>query len=88
MSKELKSGMKEFEIWQEGYAATGEHGTAFLMGRIKAESFEQACRTFKNGKGIKISLDLKEDGSFQYSYPSVWACRLYDNETDARKHFG
>lgn len=72
-----------WQVWTEGYAATGEHGTATYHGEVRAETFDQACRII-----LGDSLDLKEDGSFRYPYPSVWACRCYDNEADARKAFG
>ena len=75
--------MKEFEIWSEGYAATGEHSEARFHGKMKAESFIQACIKFFGNK-----LDINKDGSMRYTYPSIWGCRLYDNETDARKSFG
>jgi hypothetical protein len=98
--------MKEFEIWSEGYAATGEHSPAYYHGKAFGETFEDACRNFRQPediprqwcmpnedpilikKGTPLNLDLKEDGSFRYPHPSIWACRLFDNEADARKSFG
>lgn len=35
--------LKEYEIWEEGYAATGESGTAHLVGKVMARNFGQAC---------------------------------------------
>ena len=94
--------MKLFEIWIEGYAATGESGVAHKIGEWEAKTFEEACRNFVYpddietsdpnykipAKGTKLKLDLKPDGSLQYARPSIWACRLYDNEADVRKSFG
>lgn len=80
--------MKEFEIWSEGYAATGERGTAYFHGKAKGETFEEACKNFRDSDGEPLGLDLNEDGSLRYDRPSIWACRLFDNEADARKSFG
>jgi len=97
---------KEFEIWVEGYAATGERGYASYIGKATGETFEEACRNFEYPHNIlrvwplpgedpilihageKLNLDLKQDGSICYDRPSIWACRLFDNETDAKKSFG
>lgn len=68
---------KMWQVWTEGYAATGEYGTATYHGECFAESFDEACK--------KI---LGDSVDFHYGYPSVWACKCYDNEIDARKSFG
>ncbi len=74
-----------YEIWMEGYAATGESGTAQYVGSVKAKSFGGACIKFsKTKEGIKKQWDEYFD-SKKLSY---WGCRLYDNETDARRAFG
>lgn len=75
--------MKEFEIWMEGYAATGESSDAQFIGKIMAETFNEACEKLRPGE-----LDKNEDGTYRYKTPSIWARHLYDNETDARKAFG
>ena len=87
--------MKTFQIWMEGFAATGQSQDAHYIGESKGEDFADACNNFtypndiKNlsdevivKKGDKLKLDEHRD------YPCIWACRLYDNETDARKYFG
>lgn len=74
---------KMWQVWTEGYAATGEHHTATYHGEVRAETFEEACRII-----LGKSLDLREDGSLQYDRPAVWNCRCFDNEADARKSFG
>lgn len=89
---------KEFEIWIEGYAATGEHGTANYIGNATGQSFKEACENFTYPEDI-MGYDsstiivhkgdrLKLDEGRHYDYPSIWACRLYDNEADARRSFG
>jgi hypothetical protein len=90
--------MKEFEIWSEGYAATGERAGAHFHGKAMGETFEDACKNFREPNDIKdwegkvivpkgspLNLDKNRDGSVKLS---IWACRLFDNETDARKSFG
>lgn len=86
--------MKEYEIWIEGYVATGESSRASFIGKAMGETFEEACRNFREPEdqfiwGIQVK---KKGGALKldshYPYPSSWACRLYDNETDARRSFG
>jgi len=82
------------EIWMEGYRATGESSTATMLNQYHADSFDEAMKLYmednpgyvdvkkvgKNSKSVR-------DDSFTKEY-SIWACRLFDNETDARKSFG
>jgi hypothetical protein len=67
--------MKEYEIWSEGFAATGESAKANFIGSIWGETFIDACKN----SGLKLS---------SYDPPIYWGCRLFDNEADARKSFG
>jgi len=80
--------MKEFEVWLEGYAATGQSSRATFHGKVMAESFDEACIKVLGG-----SLDKDESNSDGYRRNSkgkmcVWACGCYDNETEARASFG
>lgn len=73
--------MATFEIWIEGYAATGEHGIAQHLGTYQGETFPEACQAAMKDK----------EWDMEYYNPannSYWACRFYDNEPDARKSFG
>lgn len=97
---------KEFDIWIEGYAATGEHSPASYIGKAMGETFEEACINFRYphdimrewplpgedpiliNKGEQLKLDIHTDGSIVRDPPRIWACRLFDNESDARKSFG
>lgn len=79
---------KHYEVWTEGYNATGNSQTATFHGKILAENFEQACI-------MQIGEMLDEDDSQPDGYErdsegrmSVWGCRCFDNEADARKSFG
>jgi len=88
--------MKEYEIWIEGYAATGESSGASYIGKATGNNFEEACKNFRYPDNIysylgdKIIINQGEPLKLDENrkYPSIWACRLYDNESDARKSFG
>ena len=70
-----------WHVWIEGYAATGEHGRAQFVGAVHAATFEEACKKLHNPRWGNYGHDRK-------GRPTYWACRLYDNEADARKEFG
>lgn len=70
----------KYEVWCEGYAATGESAPAFKIGEAEAESFSKACA---------IVMDTDERRRiFDPARLTYWGCRLFDNEADARKAFG
>jgi len=87
--------MKEFEIWVEGYAATGERGCANMIGKGYGETFDDAVRDYmaknpnhgieENGRNRYGSDEWYENRKSNWN---IWACDLYDNEADARKSFG
>jgi len=69
-----------FEIWSEGYCAQGNSADASLVECIEADTFEQACDK------LHPPADCREVNGRKEYY--IWGCRLFDNEYDARKHFG
>ena len=71
--------MKVFEIWSEGFIATGDSGPATYHGTQVAETFRQACKLF---------FGEQNDANFNLDRLSYWGCGLFDNEKDARKAFG
>ena len=82
------------EIWMEGYRATGESATANMLNQYHADSFDEAMKLYMEDnpgdvdvKKIPKNSKSVRDYSFTKQY-SIWACRLFDNETDARKSFG
>lgn len=79
--------MKEYEVWIEGYVATGESEKAYCYGTVKANSFEEACIKLI---GDQLAKDENEpDGYGRHGGKlNVWARRCFDNEADARKSFG
>lgn len=75
-----------FTLWAEGYAATGEHGTASVIGESWGKSLDDAVwRLLRNNPSPHLHTYLRrsDDGTWTY-----WGCRIFDNETDARKSFG
>lgn len=76
----------KFQIWSEGYLATGMEGipvTAKMLAEVEAETFREACD--------KVCSDpdwQKRYGNYNAEHLTVWACGLFDNEADARKSFG
>ena len=69
--------MKSYDVWMEGYSATGDYAPAHHVGRVAADSFKEAC--------IKL---LNADSSFDEERLNSWGCKLFDNEADARAGFG
>ena len=84
----------KIEIWMEGYRATGESATATRLGIYEADDFDGAMRQYMDEnlhtvtvKKIPKNIKSIRDDSFTKQY-SIWACRIFDNEADARKSFG
>ena len=76
------SEYKSYEVWLEGYAATGQFGTAQYLGAFTATSFVEACTKAMDHNHMDTRY-------FQLgTHPSYWGCRFYDNESDARRSFG
>lgn len=69
--------MKKFNVWSEGYRCTGGYGTAYFHGSVFANSFKEACE--------KI---FEKEQTYNKEKNTLWGCKLFDNESDARKNFG
>jgi len=86
--------MKEFEIWSEGYAATGERGFAMLHGKFPGETFDDAVEYANEHANLGAEKVTRERYRSDEHYKDrrsnwhIWACMLFDNEADARKSFG
>lgn len=66
-----------FDVWSEGYAATGESGGAVYHGQATAASFREAC--------VKV---LGRNELFDPTRLTYWGCRLFPTEEEARRSFG
>ena len=89
------STARKYEVWCEGYRATGEHGTAHLVGTGVGETFDDAVRDLmsrKKGHGIEPNTPsryIDEDAyANRRSNWSIWGCDLFDNEAAAKEAFG
>ena len=70
----------KFEIWSEGYWATGDKDSAGYHGEWEGETFADACEAWAS--------NIQHPEYFNKSRLTYWGCRLFDNEIDARKTFG
>lgn len=73
--------VRTFQIWSEGFRATGESAGAHYHGSSIGKDFKEACDRF-----------AEENLTFwEYYDPNrmtFWGCKLYDNEHEARLSFG
>lgn len=78
--------MQKFEIWIEGYQATGEKGTATKATEqpIEAETFSEAVAKHVATLPAENSRFWRqhEDGHW-----SMYACRTFPDEASARRSF-
>jgi hypothetical protein len=73
--------LQSWEIWSEGFSATGQHGTAQCFGTFQAETFKDACQQWVDADASRARVFKKDQLTF-------WGCRLFDNEAEARLRFG
>lgn len=69
------------QIWSEGFVATGESGTAFHHGDAAGATLQEACDAL-------AARDPKFRAHYDRTRMTFWGCRLFDNETDARRSYG
>lgn len=81
----LKEQVKIFEVWMEGYAATGESAGAEFYGSYEAGTFKEAV-----GKAVEKGIKDKklQESYYEPNKLTYWGCRFFDNESEARKGFG
>lgn len=74
--------MKEFPIYVEGYAATGQRGGAKRVCSARGETFGDACvNAYMEGK-------FEGYGNFDATRLTLWGCKLFSNWNDASRSFG
>ncbi len=74
---------RSWEVWTEGFSATGEQQGAMFHGRYSGETFDDALVAFKDSIQDKRSKNLVNLRTRSY-----WGCGFFDNGSDARKAFG
>lgn len=86
---------REYEIWMEGYAVTGDRQGAEMIGKGIGNTFDKAVIDYmskNDNHGIEENKTSKYNSKESYhnrkSNWNIWACNLFDNEVDARKSFG
>lgn len=72
--------MQNYDVWMEGFAMNGTRATAGFLGTYNADSFLEACKMAWN--------DHREYGNYDEEKNTIYGCRLFDNEAEARKDFG
>lgn len=75
--------MRTYQIWIEGYQATGGHAGASYVGEAEGNNLNEAVFNLYKQRNITRRLDKHEDGHYTH-----WACRFYSSEHEARKSFG
>lgn len=90
--------LKEYEVWSEGYSATGEHSGCIFEGKATARNFAQACDIVMCKKHLEWIEKVNHPEYRGYEPPrkwdydpnklSVWACRLFWSKELASKSFG
>ena len=77
-----------FEVWSEGYAATGEHGRAMHHGSFEAANFQEACdQAFTREPSVLADVPPL-DPDYDRENLTIWGCKLFTNEAEARMSFG
>lgn len=84
IAKHLESGRNKYSLWMEGFQATGQSSTAQYLGDFEGNSFNDACDNWAN----TIDEPKYYKSGNDECRPSYWACRIFDNENDARNCFG
>lgn len=70
-----------YDIWSEGFVATGQSSGAIHHGTAEGKTLKEAC--------INLADQNKEFKEyFNEERMTYWGCKLFDNSVDARKSFG
>ncbi len=73
----------KYQLWTEGYQATGESSGAQYHGEWEGETFRDAVIAFRDSLTDKYSRDC-----INIERLTFWGCEFFDNKNDARKSFG
>lgn len=81
--------MAKIEVWEEGYATTGEHCETTLAGTFEAQDFEGACqqllaqrRSNPAGWGLADKMHRIENGIHYW-----WGCKWAPTAKTANQDF-
>ena len=82
----------KYTVWVEGSNDMGNIQPASCLGTIEASSFIEAARELWRKaytpayEGEPYTAD--DYFSVRDGVPTIWGCRCFDNEADARESFG
>lgn len=68
--------LEKFEVWSEGYEATGDRAPHQFMGEAVRETFQEACIAVMNANRMN-------DVSFDAQNLTYWGCRLFPTKQEA-----
>jgi hypothetical protein len=71
---------RTFEIWAEGYSATGDSGRAHKVGEAMGRTFREAVLAWFSAHPDPVNFD---PNGLRF-----WSCRLFPAEAEARQAFG
>lgn len=74
---------KEWQVWSEGYRATGESSGATFHGSFKGETFRDAVSAFRDSLTDAYSIECVNLDRLTF-----WGCKFFDNGNDAVRSFG
>ncbi len=80
--------MKTYEVWVEGYSATGDAAGASLEGTVEANSWEEAVEKASLKRHGQKQFDTYYNKCSKTGIQSFYGCHYFDNSVDARKSFG
>lgn len=73
--------MKNWEIWCEGYSATGDSGTHHKIGEALGITFKNACDAYaERHEAFRKFYDFDRN--------TYWGCRLFPTAEEAARSFG
>lgn len=84
LSPDERNG-RDWDIWVEGFAATGMSGTAFRLGPGFGRTFEDAVEWYKSTASKEDQGYLSKSSNGGWTY---WGCKLFPDESSARRSFG
>jgi len=73
--------MTTYEVWAEGFRATGNQDQAYYWGQAEGETFTEACQQL-----ARINPAFAE--YFDAERLTHWGCRLFPTEAEARQTYG
>jgi hypothetical protein len=80
--------MNIYEVWVEGYIATGERDKAQQLKNLNRDDNKWEANDFKSACLLAIETLKWDLNYYNKDNNSYWACKFYDNEKDARKNYG